>query len=160
MKQRLAGSFVAVHGMMRLICIPAGVSFLLLIVHQRTDSDVSSILIKKKSLKVPFDELNLVKEEIFPKKNLFRKVYSEIYKNQFLYDKTDLNARIEERDESPEDWIIEKISFNAAYGNERMIAYLFLPKNGTPPFQTIIFFPGANAIRGKDLLISGILSGL
>ncbi len=66
----------------------------------------------------------------------------QIYRKQFLYDKTDLNSRIEERDENPEDWIIEKISFDAAYENERMIAYLFLPKESVPPFQTMIIFPG------------------
>jgi dienelactone hydrolase len=78
-----------------------------------------------------------------------------IYKNQFLYDKTALDATIDEKDISPEDWIVEKISFNAAYGNERMIAYLFLPKNASPPFQTLIFFPGSYAVTEKDLKNSG-----
>ena len=85
------------------------------------------------------------KEEPVPE-NIFR-----IYKNQFLYDSTDLKAVIEERDESPEDWIIEKVTFYAAYGNERMIAYVYLPKNGLPPYQTLIFFPGSYAIWDKDL---------
>ena len=31
--------------------------------------------------------------------------------------------------------------------DERMAAYLFLPKNATPPFQTIIYFPGSWAQR-------------
>jgi hypothetical protein len=62
-----------------------------------------------------------------------------IYKNQFLYDKTALNPKIEDRDESPEDWIVEKVSFNAAYENDRMIVYLFIPRNSSPPFQTLIF---------------------
>jgi len=70
----------------------------------------------------------------------------QIYKKQFLYDKTDLKSQIEERDENPKDWIIEKVSFDAAYENERMIAYLFLPRESIPPFQTIIFFPGAYAL--------------
>ena len=75
-----------------------------------------------------------------------------VYKNQFLYDKTDLDAKIEERDDSPDDWIMETITFNAAYGNERVIAYLYLPKNSAPPFQTLIYFPGVGAIQiKKDL---------
>ena len=45
-----------------------------------------------------------------------------------------------------EDWIKERVTFNAAYGNERMIAYLFLPKKGTPPYQTVVYFPGSPAI--------------
>jgi dipeptidyl aminopeptidase/acylaminoacyl peptidase len=67
----------------------------------------------------------------------------EVYKNQFLYDSAALNSVIEERDEKPEDWIVEKATFNAAYGGERMIAYLYLPRNTPPPFQTLIFFPGS-----------------
>jgi dienelactone hydrolase len=78
-----------------------------------------------------------------------------IYKNQFLYDSTDLKVVIEERDNSHEDWNIEKITFNAAYGKERVIAYLFLPKNSSPPFQTLVYFPGINAIYERDLIKSG-----
>jgi len=66
----------------------------------------------------------------------------QVYKEQFSYDKTDLNASIDSRDESSERWIQEKITFDAAYGGERIIAYLFLPKNTAPPYQTVIYFPG------------------
>jgi serine/threonine protein kinase/dienelactone hydrolase len=69
----------------------------------------------------------------------------QVYKDQFSYDKTDLNAQVESRDESSEDWIREKVSFDAAYGGERMIAVLFLPKNAEPPYQAVIYFPGVQA---------------
>jgi serine/threonine protein kinase/dienelactone hydrolase len=69
----------------------------------------------------------------------------EVYKEQFSYDKTDLNARLEMRDESSDDWIMEQITFDAAYSGERMIAVLFLPKNITPPYQTVIYSPGVQA---------------
>jgi dienelactone hydrolase len=75
----------------------------------------------------------------------------EIYKNQFLYDSMALDAVLEERDESPEDWIVEKVSYNAAYEDDRIIAYLYLPKNSSPPYQTLIFFPGSYAVSEKDL---------
>ena len=75
-----------------------------------------------------------------------------IYKNQFLYDKTDLNWKVEKKDTSNENWTTEKITFNSAYGKERVIAYLFLPKNSSPPFQTLILFPGMDATWEKDLL--------
>lgn len=74
-----------------------------------------------------------------------------IYRNQFLYDSIPLNAKIVERDDTPEDWTVEKASFSAAYGDETMIDYLFLPKNATPPYQTVIFFPGSYAHEEKDL---------
>ena len=73
----------------------------------------------------------------------------EIYRQQFLYDDLALNSSLELRDESPEDWIMEKFSFDAAYENERMIAYLFLPKNAEPPYQTMIFYPGSYAVSNS-----------
>lgn len=65
----------------------------------------------------------------------------QVYKEQFAYDRTDLNAEVEDRAGSPNGWIREKISFDAAYGDERVILYLFLPKNAQPPFQTVIYAP-------------------
>ncbi len=78
----------------------------------------------------------------------------QVYKEQFSYDKTPLNLRLESRDESAEDWISERITFDAAYGNERIIATLFLPRNTPPPYQTIIYFPGSGSFfqpSSKDL---------
>jgi hypothetical protein len=69
----------------------------------------------------------------------------KIYKSQFQYDSLPLNAVIEGKDESKNDWTVEKITFDAAYGNEKMVVYLYLPKNTHPPFQTLIFFPGSYA---------------
>ena len=74
----------------------------------------------------------------------------QIYKEQFSYDKTNLNSQIESRDESSDDYIVERITFDAAYDSEKMIAVLFLPKNTPPPFQTIIYFPGSQAIGRKS----------
>ena len=78
----------------------------------------------------------------------------QVYKEQFSYDRTDMNAIVESRDESFEDWIKETITFDAAYGNERIIACLFLPKNTEPPYQTIVYCPGGQAlfrISSKDI---------
>ena len=69
----------------------------------------------------------------------------QVYKEQFSYDKTDLNARTEWRHESSKDWVQEKITFNAAYDNERVIAYLFLPRKNPPPFQAVIYFPDSGS---------------
>ena len=75
----------------------------------------------------------------------------QIYRNQFLYDSTDLKAFIEATDESNEDWTSQKISFNSAYGKERVIAYLYLPKHSAPPYQTLIYFPGTGAFYEKEM---------
>ncbi len=67
----------------------------------------------------------------------------QVYRDQFAYDPTPLNARVESRRESPGGWIREKVSFDAAYGGERVLAYLFVPANTPPPYQTVIYFPGS-----------------
>jgi dienelactone hydrolase/predicted Ser/Thr protein kinase len=73
-----------------------------------------------------------------------------VYREQFSYDKSDLNARVEWRNETSKDWIQEKISFDAAYENERVFAYLFLPKNSSPPFQTAIYVPGSGSFYQRS----------
>lgn len=78
----------------------------------------------------------------------------EVIKTQFLYDRTDLNINTEYAESNSDDWIVEKITYNAAYGKERMISWLFLPANSAPPFQTLIFFPGMGAVNEKNLLKS------
>jgi len=70
-----------------------------------------------------------------------------IYLNMYSYDQTNLNARIESVNDKHADYIREKVTFDAAYGDERVIVYLFLPKTGTPPYQTVLHFPGSGAMH-------------
>ena len=51
-----------------------------------------------------------------------------VYRDLYAYDKTPLKAAIESSDPTEPDWIKQRITFDAAYGNERMAAYLFLPQ--------------------------------
>ena len=98
--------------------------------------------------KIPEAAFSLVKlgetKDFYKEKPVPDSIY-QVYKQQFAYDRTDLDARVEWKDESHDDWIQEQITFNAAYGGERMIAVLFLPKNAAPPYQTVIYFPGVQA---------------
>lgn len=64
-----------------------------------------------------------------------------IYQGLYAYDRSDLKAVVESTDDSSEFWRTERISYAAAYGNERIVAYLFLPKNAKPPYQTVVYFP-------------------
>jgi serine/threonine protein kinase/formylglycine-generating enzyme required for sulfatase activity len=66
------------------------------------------------------------------------------YKAMYVYDKSPLNAKVLTREETP-DYVHETIHFDAAYGDERVIAHLYLPRNTSPPYQTIIFFPPTSA---------------
>jgi cephalosporin-C deacetylase-like acetyl esterase len=74
----------------------------------------------------------------------------EIYKERFAYDKTPLNARVESRKENSDGWILERITFDAAYDSERMIACLFLPKTAKPPYQTVVYFPGSASLMKES----------
>jgi dienelactone hydrolase len=73
-----------------------------------------------------------------------------VYRTMFEYDRTDLAPRVDHTDESNADWRVEKVSFNAAYGNERVPALLYLPKHGQPPYQTVVFFPGSGVLAQRS----------
>jgi serine/threonine protein kinase len=84
--------------------------------------------------------------------DIFRDYYKEkpvsddvfnVITNFYSYDKAALNPKIELVDTSSQYWKKEKITYNAGYGNERIIAYLFTPAKASPPFATMIIFPGA-----------------
>jgi tRNA A-37 threonylcarbamoyl transferase component Bud32/dienelactone hydrolase len=68
------------------------------------------------------------------------------YQKSFAYEKSELHAKVEAVVHDSRDWREEKVTFNAAYGNERMAAYLFLPKNVRPPYQAVVFFPSARVL--------------
>jgi len=73
----------------------------------------------------------------------------QAYRSFHKYTRGDLKPAIESS-EDKQYWHQEKVSFQAAYGDERVMAYLYLPKNAIPPFQTIVFFPGSNALNTKS----------
>ena len=63
----------------------------------------------------------------------------QLYRGLYAYDPTDLEARVEGIDEENSYWRREKVSFAAAYGDERVLGYLYIPKHATPPYQTILY---------------------
>jgi serine/threonine protein kinase/formylglycine-generating enzyme required for sulfatase activity len=79
-----------------------------------------------------------------------------VYRDLYAYDKTALNSVIQSTDESDADWTKEKITFDSAYGKERLIAYLFKPRNSVVPYQTVVHFPGAESIvvRSSNNLVA------
>jgi formylglycine-generating enzyme required for sulfatase activity/cephalosporin-C deacetylase-like acetyl esterase len=70
----------------------------------------------------------------------------EAYVRAYAYDRRPVNAARETLDASPTEWVRETVSFPAAYGSERVPVHLFLPKRATPPFQAVVFMPGAGAV--------------
>jgi dienelactone hydrolase len=74
----------------------------------------------------------------------------KIYLSLHSYSKTELKATIESVDDTSSPyWRKEKVAFQAAYGSERVIAGLYLPKNAAPPYQIVVFFPGTPGLTEK-----------
>jgi eukaryotic-like serine/threonine-protein kinase len=66
--------------------------------------------------------------------------------SSYRYEKTPLDARIEQTIETPE-WKREKITFNGANG-ARAIAYLYLPHHGPRPLQVMHYLPAGDVAYG------------
>lgn len=73
-----------------------------------------------------------------------------IYERFFERSRAPLDVRIESTDATPPHWTRLKVSYATGYGGERMNAYLYLPKNATPPYQGVIFMHGANVFNIKQ----------
>ena len=71
-----------------------------------------------------------------------------MFLRQYEYDAAPLNATVESEQEH-DDWIQQRVSFDAAYGGERVSAWLFLPRT-PPPHRTVIYFPGSGAIHTES----------
>jgi dienelactone hydrolase len=69
----------------------------------------------------------------------------------YSYDRNrDLDAKTEAEPEETSDWRHERVSFDAGYGDQRLPAHLFLPKNAAPPYQAVVYFPDGFALSIKD----------
>jgi dienelactone hydrolase len=67
------------------------------------------------------------------------------FRNLYSFDPVELNPTVESVDDSYEHWRKETVSFDAAYADERVPLYLFLPRNGVPPYQAVVYFPEGDA---------------
>ncbi len=87
--------------------------------------------------------INTLRRDVGREKPVSDEIF-EVYRREYGYDRGPLNAVIEAHEES-EFWRKETVMLDAAYGGERFRAYLYLPKNSSPPYQTIVYFPGGDA---------------
>ena len=72
------------------------------------------------------------------------------WQSMYSFDHGNLNAKVDAVDDSSPEWRMERVSYAAAYGDERMPAYLFLPRQAKPPYQTVVFFPGSSVINRRS----------
>ncbi|MGH9696069.1 MAG: SUMF1/EgtB/PvdO family nonheme iron enzyme, partial [Bryobacteraceae bacterium] len=84
-------------------------------------------------------------ERDYSKEKPVDNVIFEFIKRMYHYEKTPLLAKTENVDDSNDVWRRETVTYAAAYGGERIPAYLFLPKNVAPPYQTVLWAPGGYA---------------
>lgn len=66
------------------------------------------------------------------------------------YPPAPLRAATEATDDSDRFWRKERVSFDATYGEERVSAYLFLPRRSVAPYQAVIYYPSGIAFREKS----------
>ena len=76
----------------------------------------------------------------------------EIFRRMYAYDKAPIDVKTESVDDSNASWRKERVSYTAAYGGERIPAFLYLPKNAAPPYQTVVFVPGGDAFALRNSL--------
>ena len=69
----------------------------------------------------------------------------EIYRRQYAYDRTPLDAVVETTQEI-DLGTKQTVSFETTSG-ERMRAFVILPREAAVPLQAVVFFPGADALR-------------
>ena len=69
----------------------------------------------------------------------------KVFQSLYAYDRTPLNATVEALPDDSPLWRREKVTVDAGYPNQRVPAFLFLPRDVQPPFQTVIFFPPGSA---------------
>ncbi|MFV1986156.1 MAG: protein kinase [Gemmatimonadota bacterium] len=69
----------------------------------------------------------------------------DVYRRAYAYDRVELNSTVEEAD-TTRHWIRQRISFDAAYGDERVLLYLYLPLTSTAPLQTVVYWGGSQQL--------------
>ncbi len=77
------------------------------------------------------------------------------YRGLHQYDPGPLDARTESSEADSEYWREVRVSYAAATGGERIPATLFLPKNASPPYQVVVYFPPGSALRLHSIREAG-----
>jgi eukaryotic-like serine/threonine-protein kinase len=91
--------------------------------------------------------INRLRRDVGKKEPVSDEVF-EVYRRQYSYDRGPLNA-VEEAHEETQLWRKETVALDAAYGGERFRVYLYLPKNASPPYQTVVYFPPGDAFYAR-----------
>jgi hypothetical protein len=89
-----------------------------------------------------FDESALPSRDL-SRENLLSDSEFELVKGHYHYDKHKPLKPSRTRIGESAYWIHERVEIDSAYGEERLAVHCFLPKTVDPPYQTVIYWPGA-----------------
>ncbi len=108
------------------------------LVSYETGSDTITALLEPVALPAK-ESLTPISDEVF-----------KVYRDLFDYDRTPLNARVDSVQAETNLWTRETVSFDATYGDERVLAHVFLPQNIKPPYQVVVYYPSSDAIYRRS----------
>jgi len=72
-----------------------------------------------------------------------------IYRSMYAYDSFPLNAEVVTVDDF-EHWSRQRVAFDLPYG-ERGGAFIYIPKNADPPFETIVYWGGSGVLSNQSV---------
>jgi formylglycine-generating enzyme required for sulfatase activity/dienelactone hydrolase len=72
----------------------------------------------------------------------------DVFKRQFAYTPSPVDAKPEGTDASSPDWTRESLTIDTGYG-ERMPVHVYVPKTGHGPRQAVVFVPGLTQFMSK-----------
>ena len=72
-----------------------------------------------------------------------------LYDSLYAYERNDLKPVVENLDDGSELYRRERVTFDAGYGGERAIAYLFLPRAATAPVPCVVVMPSGSTLLRK-----------
>ncbi len=75
----------------------------------------------------------------------------QVFRDLHSYEKTALEPKVVLELDSSQYLRREEVSFRAAYGNERVLAHLYLPKKANPPFQAVVFFGSGDMLDARSI---------
>jgi predicted esterase len=72
-----------------------------------------------------------------------------LYQDVYGYERNELKAVVEHLDDGSELYRRERVTFDAGYGGERVIAYLFLPRDVAGPIACVVAMPSGSTLLAK-----------
>ncbi len=73
-----------------------------------------------------------------------------VYHGMFQYDPLPVNETVVENKAINRSWTKRVVGIDAAYNNEKLELNIYTPANVAPPYKTIIYVPGSNAITTRN----------